>query len=53
VLTNMRGLFSDVVADQVMGYATCFARNPYVYVLQSAAGRRAHAMIGQVTDTGT
>jgi phosphoglycerate dehydrogenase-like enzyme len=39
VLTNMRGLFSDVVADQVMGYVICFARNLHVYVLQAAAGR--------------
>ena len=26
VLTNMRGLFSDVIADQVFGYILCFAR---------------------------
>src|SRR5262249_30758082 len=39
VLTNMRGLFSDVIADQVMGYVLCFARNLHVYVLQAAAGR--------------
>jgi len=39
VLTNMRGLFSDVIADQVMGYIICFARNLHVYVLQAAAGR--------------
>src|ERR1700710_2162575 len=38
-LTNMRGLFSDVIADQVMGYVICFARNLHVYVLQAAAGR--------------
>src|SRR2546421_8139434 len=37
-LTNMRGLFSDVIADQVMGYVLCFARNLHVYVLQGAAG---------------
>jgi phosphoglycerate dehydrogenase-like enzyme len=34
VLTNMRGLFSDVIADQVMGYILCFARNLHVYILQ-------------------
>src|SRR5262245_7022263 len=39
VLTNMRGLFSDVIADQVMGYVVCFARNLHVYVLQGAAGK--------------
>jgi phosphoglycerate dehydrogenase-like enzyme len=28
----MRGLFSDNIADQVMGYVICFARNLHVYV---------------------
>lgn len=32
VMTNMRGLFSDVIADQVMGYVLCFARNLHTYV---------------------
>lgn len=31
-LTNMRGLFGDVIADQVMGYVLCFARNLHTYV---------------------
>ena len=31
-LTNMRGLFSDVIADQVMGYVICFARNLHLYI---------------------
>lgn len=31
-LTNMRGLFSDVIADQVMGYVICFARNLHTYI---------------------
>jgi phosphoglycerate dehydrogenase-like enzyme len=39
VLTNMRGLFSDVIADQVMGYVICFARNLHVYILQATAGK--------------
>jgi phosphoglycerate dehydrogenase-like enzyme len=39
VLTNMRGLFSDVIADQVLGYIVCFARNLHRYVLQQAQGR--------------
>ncbi|WP_337175808.1 D-2-hydroxyacid dehydrogenase [Paludisphaera sp.] len=30
-LTNTRGLFGDVIADQVMGYVLCFARNLHVY----------------------
>jgi phosphoglycerate dehydrogenase-like enzyme len=38
VLTNMRGLFSDVIADQVMGYILCFARNLHRYILQQARG---------------
>jgi phosphoglycerate dehydrogenase-like enzyme len=36
VLTNMRGLFSDAIADQVMGYVLCFARNLHRYVLQQS-----------------
>jgi phosphoglycerate dehydrogenase-like enzyme len=32
ILTNMRGLFSDVIADQVMGYVICFARNLHTYI---------------------
>jgi phosphoglycerate dehydrogenase-like enzyme len=32
VMTNMRGLFGDVIADQVMGYVLCFARNLHTYV---------------------
>ena len=31
-LTNTRGLFGDVIADQVMGYILCFARNLHTYV---------------------
>ncbi len=34
VLTNMRGLFSDVIADQVMGYVLCFARQLVTYIRQ-------------------
>lgn len=32
VLTNMRGLFSDVIADHVFGYVLCFARNFHRYL---------------------
>ena len=39
VLTNMRGLFSDVIADHVMSYVLCFARNLNVYLRQQ---QRAH-----------
>ncbi len=31
-LTNMRGLFSDVIADHVLGFVLCFARNLHLYV---------------------
>ncbi|MBL4882998.1 MAG: D-2-hydroxyacid dehydrogenase [Planctomycetaceae bacterium] len=31
ILTNMRGLFSDVIADQVMGYVVMLARNLHLY----------------------
>lgn len=34
VLTNMRGLFSDVVADHVLGFVLCFARNLHTYIRQ-------------------
>jgi phosphoglycerate dehydrogenase-like enzyme len=33
-LSNMRGLFSDVIADHVMGYVLCFARNLHLYLRQ-------------------
>ncbi len=39
VLTNMRGLFDDVIADQVMGYVLCFARNLHVYLRQQIEHR--------------
>ncbi len=35
-LTNMRGLFSDVIADHVFGYVLCFARNLHRYIRQQA-----------------
>jgi phosphoglycerate dehydrogenase-like enzyme len=39
VLTNMRGLFSDVIADQVFGYVLCFARNLHRYVRNQLEAR--------------
>jgi phosphoglycerate dehydrogenase-like enzyme len=39
VLTNMRGLFSDVIADHVFGYVLCFARNFHRYIRNQIAGR--------------
>ena len=38
-LTNMRGLFGDVIADQVMGYILCFARNLHTYIRQQVDRR--------------
>ena len=31
-LSNMRGLFSDVIADHVLGFVICFARNFHTYI---------------------
>jgi phosphoglycerate dehydrogenase-like enzyme len=58
VLTNMRGLFSDVIADQVMGYVLCFARNLHVYVIQGMCAHWApvggeEARVGFATGPGT
>jgi phosphoglycerate dehydrogenase-like enzyme len=39
VMTNMRGLFGDVIADQVMGYVICFARNLHTYVRRQVEHR--------------
>lgn len=39
MLSNMRGLFSDVIADHVMGLVLCFARNLHLYVRQQLNGR--------------
>lgn len=36
VLTNMRGLFSDVIADHVLGFVLCFARNLHTYIRRQA-----------------
>src|SRR6185503_10090091 len=35
---NMRGLFSDVIADHVMGFVLCFARNLHIYLRQQLQG---------------
>jgi phosphoglycerate dehydrogenase-like enzyme len=39
LLTNMRGIFSDVIADQVLGYLLCFARNLHLYIRRQPTGR--------------
>lgn len=35
-LTNMRGLFYDVIADHVLGFVLCFARNLHRYIRQQS-----------------
>ena len=39
MLTNMRGIFSDVIADHVLGYVLTFARNLHLYRDQQRVGR--------------
>jgi phosphoglycerate dehydrogenase-like enzyme len=34
VVTNMRGIYSDVIADHVFGFILCFAKNIHVYIRQ-------------------
>ncbi|MDR3639430.1 MAG: D-2-hydroxyacid dehydrogenase [Isosphaeraceae bacterium] len=38
-MTNVRGLFGDVIADQVMGYVLCFARNLHTYIRRQVEHR--------------
>jgi phosphoglycerate dehydrogenase-like enzyme len=58
VLTNMRGLFGDVIADQVMGYVLCFARNLHTYIRRQVEHRYEplggeSARVSNVTGPGT
>lgn len=39
VLTNMRGIHAEPIADQVMGYVLCFARNLHLYVRRQGEHR--------------
>ena len=39
VLTNMRGLYHDNIADQVFGYIICFARNLHRYIRNQMTAR--------------
>jgi phosphoglycerate dehydrogenase-like enzyme len=34
IVTNMRGIFSDVIADHVFGFVLCFAKNFHTYIRQ-------------------
>src|SRR5207237_9125804 len=38
IITNMRGIFSDVIADHVFGFILCFAKNFHIYLRQQAQG---------------
>jgi phosphoglycerate dehydrogenase-like enzyme len=38
VVTNMRGIFSDVIADHVFGFILSFARNFHIYIRQQSRG---------------
>lgn len=38
IVTNMRGIFSDVIADHVFGYIICFAKNFHIYLRQQLRG---------------
>jgi phosphoglycerate dehydrogenase-like enzyme len=58
VLTNVRGLFGDVIADQVMGYVLCFARNLHTYIRHQVEHRYEpkggeSARVSAVTGPGT
>ncbi len=39
VLTNMRGLYNDVIAEHVLGMMLCFTRHLHSYVRQQMSGR--------------
>ncbi len=45
VVTNMRGIFSDVIADHVFAFILCFAKNFHIYIHQQ--GRRLWRMLGR------
>src|SRR5947208_9913296 len=38
VVTNMRGIFSDVIADHAFGFILCFAKNFHTYLRQQLRG---------------
>ncbi len=38
IVTNMRGIFSDVIADHVFGFILCFAKNIHLYIRQQMRG---------------
>lgn len=50
-LTNMRGIYSDVIADQVLGYILCVARNLHIYIRRQMDARW-EAVGGEAERTG-
>lgn len=38
IVSNMRGIFSDVIADHVFAFILCFAKNFHTYIRQQARG---------------
>jgi len=38
IVTNMRGIYSDVIADHVFGFILCFAKNFHTYIRQQMDG---------------
>lgn len=48
VVTNMRGIFSDVIADHVFGFILCFAKNFHIYLRQQLQGK--WHMLGRAAD---
>ena len=54
-LTNMRGLFSDVIAEHVLGVMLCFTRRLHTYIRNQASaawapvgGEEARQSVGRV-----
>jgi phosphoglycerate dehydrogenase-like enzyme len=39
IVTNMRGIFSDVIADHVFGFILSFAKNFHIYLRQQLRGQ--------------
>lgn len=48
VVSNMRGIFSDVIADHVFGFILCFAKNFHIYMRQQI--RAYWHMLGRVAN---
>jgi phosphoglycerate dehydrogenase-like enzyme len=47
VVTNMQGIFGDVIADHVFGIILCFAKNLHTYIRQQLQGH--WQMVGRET----